>query len=114
MHREGINPENVQPEDILCDFCGEAAWANEQPCVEGHQGSVVCGNCLATAFRAVVLDGNAQGSAEKCRMCLEHREDPVWLGSVEPIAPICKRCIKQSAGVLPKSKPWDWVTPTPP
>ena len=27
MHREGIDDENVQPEDILCDFCGDAAWA---------------------------------------------------------------------------------------
>ncbi len=114
MHREGINPENVQPEDILCDFCGEAAWAKEEPCVEGHQGSIVCGNCLENAYKAIVLEGESQETTEKCRMCLEHREDPVWFGSVEPIAPICKRCIKQSAGVLTKSKHWGWVKPTTP
>ena len=38
MHREGIDDENVQPEDILCDFCGDAAWANGSPCVEGPPG----------------------------------------------------------------------------
>lgn len=112
MHRDGINPENVQPEDILCDFCGDAAWSKGEPCVEGHQGSIVCGSCLTTAYQTLVLRGNEQETTEKCRMCLEHREDPVWLGKIEPLAPMCKRCTKQSAGVLTKSKHWDWSKPT--
>ena len=33
------------------------------------------------------------------------------LGAIEPIAPICKRCVKQSAGALTKSKHWDWSKP---
>jgi len=114
MHKEGIDPENVQPEDILCDFCGDAAWSMGKPCIEGHQGSIVCGSCLATAYIALGLVGEEQETTEKCRMCLEHREDPVWLGNIEPLAPICKRCTKQSAGALTKSKHWDWSKPTEP
>ena len=37
-----------------------------------------------------------------------------WLGNIEPLAPICKRCTKQSAGALTKSKHWDWSKPTEP
>jgi len=111
MHRKGIDPENVQPEDILCDYCGEAAWSKGDPCVEGHQGSIVCGACLSLAYTSLVVEGEEQESTEKCRMCLEDREDPVWLEGIDPIAPICKRCVKQSAGVLTKSKHWDWSKP---
>ena len=114
MHRKGINTENVQPEDILCDYCGDAAWSLGEPCIEGHQGSIVCGSCLTLAFIALVLNKEEIKTKEKCRMCLEHREDPVWLGKIEPIAPICKRCVKQAGGALTKSKLWDWVKPTDP
>ena len=114
MHREGIDSENVQPEDILCDYCGEATWSQNKPCIEGHQGSIVCGPCLTTAYRELVLLKNEQETTEKCRMCLEHREDPVWLGYINPNAPICKRCVKQAAGALTKSKLWDWSKPTEP
>ena len=112
MHRKGMNPENVLPEDILCDFCGRAAWADNEPCVEGHQGSVICGNCLTKAYQSVVVNLVLEEPNDTCRMCLEEREDPVWIGSFEPIATICKRCIKQSAGVLVKSKHWEWAKPS--
>ncbi len=111
MHRDGIDENNVQPEDILCDFCGNAAWAKDVPCVEGHQGSIVCGNCLRVAYSELVLASHGNETAEKCRMCLEQREDPVWLGVIEPIAPICLRCTKQASAVLNKSKEWDWSKP---
>ncbi len=111
MHRKGINTENVKPEDILCDYCGNAAWAAGHPCIEGHQGSIVCGDCLTKAYTFIVLDGNSQDSDEKCKMCLEHRDDPLWLGHFEPDTPICKRCIKQAAGALTKSKDWEWTKP---
>ena len=112
MHRDGMNPDNVLPEDILCDFCGRAAWANNEPCVEGHQGSVICGDCLTTAYQKVIVEEEVQEPSEKCRMCLEDRDDPVWLGMHEPVALICKRCIKQSAGALVKSKHWEWSKPS--
>ncbi len=111
MHRDGLDEDNVQPEDILCDFCGNTAWANDTPCVEGHQGSIVCGNCLLVAYTELVLTCTGTTSKDKCRMCLEHREDPVWLGAIEPIAPICLRCTKQASSVLHKSKEWDWLKP---
>jgi hypothetical protein len=112
MHRDGIDPENVQPEDILCDFCGESSWANGEPSVEGHRGSIVCGSCLSKAYTELILNNTEQRSEATCRMCLENSEEPVWLGLVEPIALICKRCTKQSAVVLTKSKHWDWSKPT--
>lgn len=111
MHREGIDENNVQPEDILCDFCANTAWANDIPCVEGHKGSIICGNCLTVAFTELVHIGTDQQTSEQCRMCLEHRDDPVWQGAVEPMASICRRCAKQAAGVLNKSKQWDWSKP---
>jgi hypothetical protein len=111
MHREGIDDNNVQPEDILCDFCGNTAWANDVPCVEGHQGSIVCGNCLTVAYTELVLAEEGASTEETCRMCLEHREDPVWAGAVEPIALICQRCTKMAAAALNKSKTWEWSKP---
>jgi len=112
MHREGIDPEQVQPEDILCDYCHRAAWAAEEPCVEGHQGSIVCGECLTLAYSDLVLQKTERKAIGACRMCLEDREDSSWHGIADPTAFICKRCVKQSAGVLQKSTHWDWTKPT--
>jgi hypothetical protein len=109
MHREGINPDDVQPEDILCDFCGDPAWSAGTAGIEGHQGSLICGNCLTIAYRSLVLERQDLPSAP-CRLCLETRDDPAWKGiCVEGSA--CRRCIKQAAGALHKSKDWDWVKP---
>lgn len=112
MHRTGMNHDNVQPEDILCDFCGGAAWAAGEPCVEGHRGSIICGECLIKAYRDIVLTQSETSTDDSCRLCLELRDEPVWIGSVEPIAPVCLRCVKQSTTVLEKSKHWDWTKPT--
>lgn len=112
MHRDGVDPENVQAEDILCDYCEGAAWAAGEPCVEGHQGSIVCGDCLIKAYRELVLFDSDSTSSQKCRMCLEDRDEAVWTSEMEPTATICLRCIKQASAVLQKSKHWDWVKPT--
>ena len=109
MRRQGTNPDNVQPEDVLCDFCSAAAWADEQPCIEGHHGSIICGDCLARAWTAVQID-KVSADSGTCTMCLEAREDPGWHGSGDA-SYICRRCIKQAAGALHKSKDWDWVKP---
>ena len=109
MRRDGTNPDDVQPQDVLCDFCGAGAWADEQPCVEGHHGSIVCGGCLAQAWTVVQIN-KAGAQAHTCTMCLEEREEPGWRSSTTD-AHICKRCIKQAAGALHKSKDWAWSKP---
>ena len=111
MHREGMNEQDVQPEDILCDYCGEASWAAGEACVEGHRGSIVCGECLTKAYRWVVIEERGVPVDSACRMCLEVRDDPVWSADVDPDAHICLRCIKQSSTILEKSRHWDWVRP---
>ena len=110
MHREGANPENVALEDVLCDFCGEASWAAGAPCVEGHRGSLICGVCLTSAWRAVSSGSISEETDEPCTLCLENREDLRWRG-LRVEANACLRCVKQAAGVLHKSKDWDWVKP---
>ncbi|MDP7029318.1 MAG: hypothetical protein QF733_03765 [Phycisphaerales bacterium] len=112
MHRDGCDPDNVRPEDVLCDFCGAAAWAAGKACVEGHRGSLICGDCLSNAYRSVVLRQDELPSAE-CVLCLEVREEPAWRGRRAEAA-ACRRCIKQSAGVLHTSRHWDWVKPANP
>ncbi len=112
MHRQGINPDNVKPDDILCDFCGTPAWANDTPCVEGHQGSIICGKCLTVAYELVINQKQRIETEDQCRMCLEHRDENGWQGAFEPPAIICVRCVKQASGALNKSKHWDWTKPS--
>ncbi len=109
MHREGCDPDDIQPGDVLCDFCGDAAWSAGRPCVEGHRGSLICGACLDRAYRSIVLGGDTPPAAE-CTLCLERRDEPAWRGDRDEAA-ACRRCIKQSAGVLHKSRDWAWVKP---
>lgn len=112
MHRKGINVNDVQPEDILCDYCGRSAWAGGDPCIEGHQGSIVCGECLSLAYAGLVLNKEGQHVEIKCRMCLETREGQSWSSEFDNEATICLRCIKQAATALEKSKHWEWSRPT--
>ena len=109
MRRDGTNSDDVQPEDVLCDFCGQAAWADEQPCIEGHHGSIICGDCLTQAWKIVQID-KAGAAQQACTMCLEERDEAGWQG-VSAEAHICKRCIKQAAGALHKSADWPWSKP---
>ena len=34
MQRPGTNPQDVNPEDILCDFCHRATWSKEIASIE--------------------------------------------------------------------------------
>ena len=109
MRREGTNPDDVQPEDELCDFCRRPAWADDEPCVEGHHGSIICGACLTCAWTAVQV--HRQGEAPTtCVMCLETRDELGW-GPEGASTRVCRRCIKQAAGALHKSKDWAWTKP---
>jgi hypothetical protein len=110
MHKPGVDPDNVQMSDIICDFCLRE-WTEDLPLVEGHRGSVICGHCLTEAYRATAL--KKEGSAPpgyQCILCLETRPDLGWKRPDTP-ACACARCIRQSAGVLVKDPDWKWEKP---
>ncbi|MHC4447480.1 MAG: hypothetical protein ACYSXF_06840 [Planctomycetota bacterium] len=107
--------------DVLCDFC-HGEWTDDQPMLEGHHGSCVCGTCLTLAYRQAILNGDRTAPADfKCPMCLESKADREalgrsaeggWRSPVHQEAVICERCIKLAAGALHKSKDWGWTKPT--
>ena len=101
----------MKPEDFLCDYC-RRAWDGTFPMVEGHQGSLICGECLSAAYRALVLhEGDGVGPGLRCAMCLEERAQAEWRGSAEPGAIACERCIRQAAQSLSKDPDWEWTRP---
>lgn len=112
MRREGTDENNVRMTDVLCDFC-HTAWTHDLPVIEGHRGSIICGNCLTVAYTAVVLrsDGRAP-SGYTCTMCLEKRPDGAWQSPAYPEAVACERCIKLAAATLEKDRDWAWRRPT--
>jgi hypothetical protein len=109
MHREGFDPENVQVEDLLCDFCEKTAWAQNIPCVEGHHGSLICGDCLTAAWIELVDTGGGQPIGTCC-LCLQKSDDSGYVGCREQ-GRACRVCVKRSAGVLHKSSDWAWRKP---
>ena len=96
--------------DVLCDFCGRE-WTERLPMVEGHQGSCICGDCLADAYRAIVLEEAAATAPSKCALCLEHREEPTWARGGDGSPRACRRCVRQSAAVLQKDADLGWRKP---
>ncbi|OAB63833.1 hypothetical protein AY599_18480 [Leptolyngbya valderiana BDU 20041] len=117
MHRPGSNPMDMLPSDFVCDFTGRQ-WDGSFPMVEGHQGSLICGDALRIAYTEVVLLGNdSKPPGATCTMCLEERDDPGWQSPVavrdgEGSAIICRRCIRQSSTRLAKDPDWGWNKPT--
>lgn len=112
MQRPDTDPENVQPSDIVCDFC-ESPWSDETPLVEGHQGSCICGKCLSVAWRAVI--SNKMDDAPDswtCTMCLEERKDPAFRSPIRSEAIICRRCIRLAGRALDTDPDYDWSKPT--
>ena len=112
MHRQGSDPDNIQPGDILCDFCERPTWEMDIPSIEGHHGSVFCVECIEQAWDRLVVEKEEIPSDPDwtCSMCLESNDGPWWQSSIRE-ARVCRRCVKQSAGVLHKSKDWDWKKP---
>lgn len=88
--------------DVLCDFC-HSEWTDSRPMIEGHLGACVCGQCLAEAYRAVILNGidDRDGvPALDCTMCREAREEPARRSAAWPEAIICTRCITMATKAL--------------
>lgn len=112
MRREGCDPTNVQMSDVLCDFCAKE-WTDARPMVEGHQGSCICGDCLAEAYRAIVLHPPPAAQAPaRCTLCLEDRDEPTWAATpAAGAARACRRCVRQSAAVLAKDPDFGWRKP---
>ena len=71
MRRDGVDENNVQMSDVLCDFC-EQEWTDDRPMVEGHRGSCACGSCVRIAYTDVILgETNSAPSGYQCPMCRE-------------------------------------------
>jgi hypothetical protein len=120
MRKPGTDENNVKMSDVLCDFC-HREWTDDSPMIEGHQGSCICGECVARAYTAVIVEGASDAAPPDyfCVMCLEGGRDRASLGRAgEPgykspmhEACICRRCTKLAAGVLHKSTDYEWTKP---
>ena len=120
MHKPDTDADSVRMEDVLCDFC-QRHWTVDQPMIEGHQGSCMCGRCLTIAYTEVVLnDVDCSPEAFKCPMCLEDDGDREalsrageagWQSPVDERAVICRRCIELAAKTLEKNRDFDWKRP---
>ncbi len=85
--------------------------------VEGHRGSLICGQCLLIGYTEVVhlKSGNPVETDEVCILCLESdRPGLHWRSPMRDEAIACMRCIKQSAGVLHKDPDFAWTKPNAP
>lgn len=113
MFRAGTDVDNVQMEDVRCDFC-LGAWTLDRAFMEGHHGSHICGDCLTSAFRTTVLFASdppyTDMPACSCTMCLESRNEPSF-DSDKRAAHICRRCVKMAAVVLERDAELGWKRP---
>jgi len=110
MRKEGIDEENAQMSDFLCDYCG-TEWTEDLAMIEGHKGSIICGVCLREAFRQVIVLG--QNNAEEgysCNLCLLTKAEPAWKSSATA-ATICAWCINRSGGMVAKDSDSGWKKP---
>ena len=113
MHRDGADPENMGPEDFICDFCSQT-WAEDRPMVEGHRGSLICARCLSLAHAAVILHGSGRrpGDDDACTLCLMHKHDAAyWQSPVVEDAMVCEECVLRSGLMLSKDPDTDWSPP---
>jgi hypothetical protein len=111
MQRPGADKENMELSDFLCDFC-RTAWDGTFALVEGHQGSLICQDCMTIAYDTLVTRKESTAPAgAKCTMCLEVRDDAMWQSPAYEDAVICKRCCKQGAGRLHKDPDIEWSKP---
>jgi hypothetical protein len=96
MQRE--DPEGIV---ILCDFC-RREWDGQEPMIEGHQGSILCLECLKVALR-----DQQPGDKFKCTLCLRFNMPaamPRWRNPAHPEAIACQECLYQAAKAFHKNK----------
>ncbi|MFM9959526.1 MAG: ClpX C4-type zinc finger protein [Phycisphaerales bacterium] len=109
MHRPGTDPDNMTMADFLCDFCHKA-WEDRRPMVEGHQGSLICSDCLKVAYAEVLL-GKSGVTGVKCLLCLEDRKEIFWQSPLADSAVACARCIRQASTALAQDPDSGWNRP---
>jgi hypothetical protein len=110
--------QRTLPEGIViaCDFCG-TDWDEVIPMIEGHHGSVICLPCLEIAIKDI-----APPEAEyHCTMCLMRFgiTTPCWSPkdkptAANPLATICRPCVRQGATAFDKDPDTDWKAPKKP
>ena len=119
MRKPGVNPQNVQMNDVLCDFCHQE-WREDVPFIEGHQGSCICGPCLTQAWLDLIAGRNTLTQGYTCPMCRESGEDraaldragePGWQSPKGNNAVICTRCMGLAATALEKDPDSGWQRP---
>ena len=99
-------------EIFRCDFCA-SPWAEDRPMIEGHRGSLICGQCLRTAFTVLAIQRQGrEPGGWTCTMCIEERTQPGWQSPLRPEATVCLRCVKQSATQMEKDPDTAWSRPT--
>ena len=100
------------PAFFKCDFCRQP-WSDDRPMVEGHQGSLICANCLTIAYTRLVLHHDADTErVDRCALCLEERDQPGYTSPLDPAIVACLRCVRQSATTLDKDPDSRWSKPT--
>ena len=116
MRKPGVDPNNVQMSDVLCDFC-HREWTEDVLFIEGHQGSCICGPCLTQAWADLASGRSAPADDYLCPMCREKNEDRAALGRADEPgwqgahAAICQRCMQLAATALEKDPESGWRRP---
>ncbi len=99
------------PAFFKCDFCA-SPWAEDRPMIEGHEGRLICSNCLALAYTTLAItDTGEPPTGWTCTMCLEERKQPGWRSPARDEAIVCLRCVKQAATQLDKDPDFEWKKP---
>lgn len=79
--------------------------------IEGHQGSIICADCMTIAFTDMAAGENLAPDGYTCTTCLEQRDQIGWRSPKFEEALICKRCLKQAATRLEKDEDFTWTRP---
>ncbi len=98
-------------EYFKCDFCCRA-WAEDLPMVEGHRGSLICGECLTMAFSAVNGAGaQVMGDQGSCALCLQYKSTAAYESPTVPGCWACQECITRSAVLMERDNEVGWTRP---
>lgn len=120
MRNPNADENNLTQADFWCDYC-HRPWVDDSvPMVEGHQGSIVCGNCLRLAYTSVVLDEEPTPEyhgedphGPKCALCLEYRSErePMWVSPMFEDTWLCRRCARLASQAIEKDPGHAWRRP---